>query len=154
MKLYIPPQLKRLSIAFAVFIALFLVLRHFLVPDTFYEYGFYRGASLADNQSLPVHYAGQKACFECHQDIEDLKITDVHKTIRCETCHGPGQKHAGSGDATDIFKPSERESCTICHAVNAAKNKEVIMQIDPKEHNTGKKCIECHNPHQPWKMKE
>ena len=154
MKLYIPPQLKRLAIAFAVFISLFLILRHFLVPDTFGQYGFYRGASLSDNQSPPIHYAGQKTCFECHQDIEDLKITDVHKTIRCETCHGPGQKHSESGEATDITKPSDREACTICHSKNAAKNQEIIMQIDPKEHNADKKCIECHNPHQPWKMKE
>ena len=154
MKLYLPPQLKRLAIAFAVFISLFLVLRHFLVPDTFGQYGFYRGASLSDNQSPPIHYAGQKACFECHQDIEDLKTTDVHKTISCEICHGPGQKHSESAEAADILRPAERESCGVCHSKNAAKNQEVIMQIDLNEHNTGKKCIECHNPHQPWKMKE
>jgi len=154
MKLYIPPQLKRLAIAFAIFISLFLLLRHFLVPDTFGQYGFYRGASLTDNASPPIHYAGEKACFDCHQEIEDAKKEDVHSTIRCEACHGPGQKHVESGEAADIFKPAERESCGICHSKNAGKQKDVIFQIDLNEHNTGKKCIECHNPHQPWKMKE
>jgi hypothetical protein len=24
------------------------------------------------------------------------------------------------------------------------------MQVDLAEHNTGKNCVECHNPHQPW----
>ena len=90
MKLYIPPQLTRLTLAFAIFISLFLFLRHFLVPDTFGQYGHYRGASLDDNAASEIHYAGQQACLDCHQDIEDLKIQDVHSDIHCETCHGPG----------------------------------------------------------------
>ena len=64
---------------------------------------------------LEIHYAGQQACFECHQDIEDLKAQDVHSGIHCETCHGPGQKHVVSGEAADILKPSGREFCGSCH---------------------------------------
>jgi hypothetical protein len=154
MKFYIPPQLTRLAIAFAVFITLFIVLRNFLVPDTFGEYGHYRGASLADNSLPELHYAGQKACFECHQDIEDMKKQDVHSDIRCETCHGPGQKHVLSGEAADILKPSGREFCGSCHGINAAKPKSTIFQINLDKHNVGKNCVECHNPHQPWKMKK
>jgi hypothetical protein len=154
MKLYIPPQLPRLSLAFAIFISLFLIIRHFLIPDTFGEYGHYRGASLIENSQPEIHYAGQKACFECHQDIEDLKKQDVHSDIHCETCHGPGQKHVGSGESGDILKPSGREFCGLCHSINAAKQKNTIFQIDLTKHNVGKNCIECHNPHQPWKMKK
>jgi hypothetical protein len=154
MKFYIPPQLKRLAIAFAIFIALFLILRHFLIPESFGEYGFYRGEALTDQASNAIHYSGQQACFDCHQDIEDAKKDDVHNSIRCETCHGPGQKHVESADKADIIRPAERESCGICHSKNAAKKGEVIHQVDLREHNTGKRCIECHNPHQPWKMKE
>jgi hypothetical protein len=154
MKFYIPPQLTRLAIAFTVFIAMFLVLRHFLVPDTFGEFGHYRGASLADNQLPEIHYAGQVACLECHQDVEDLKKEDVHSEIHCETCHGPGQKHVTSGEAKDIVKPSSREFCGNCHGMNAAKPKSAVFQIDVNKHNVGKNCIECHNPHQPWKMKK
>jgi hypothetical protein len=152
MKFYIPPQITRLAIAFAVFISLFLLVRRILVPDTFGEYGFYRGASLIDNADKPVHYAGQQACFDCHQDVEDLKLQDVHSEIKCETCHGPGYNHAREGDASEILKPSSREFCGSCHAKNAAKQSDAIFQVDLKEHNTGKKCIECHNPHQPWNM--
>ena len=102
MKRYIPPQIPRLAIAFAIFISLFLVLRHFLTPDTFGEYGHYRGASLIENTEPEIHYAGQQACFDCHQDIEDLKKQDVHKNIHCETCHGPGQKHVLSSRAQQV----------------------------------------------------
>ena len=108
MKFYIPPQLPRLALAFAIFISLFLVARHFLVPDTFGEYGHYRGASLIDNAKPELHYSGQQACFKCHQDIEDKKAQDVHSDIRCETCHGPGMKHVVSSKAVDILKPSGR----------------------------------------------
>jgi hypothetical protein len=154
MKLYIPPQIPRLAIAFAVFISLFLVLRHFLVPDTFGEYGHYRGDALIDNTLFEIHYAGQQACFKCHQDIEDLKATDVHSEIHCETCHGPGQKHSEKGDTTGYERPGGREFCGRCHSRNAAKQKNAIVQIDLKEHNVEKKCTECHNPHKPWEMKK
>ena len=154
MKFYIPPQITRLAIAFAIFIALFLFVRHLLVPDTFGQYGFYRGASLIDNAAPDIHFAGQKECFECHQDVEDLKTQGLHSEISCEACHGPGQKHVLSGDVANIKKHSEREFCGNCHEINAARNKNVIVQIDLKQHNIGKKCIECHNAHQPWEMKE
>jgi hypothetical protein len=154
MKFYVPPQLKRLAIAFAVFIVLFLMLRKFLVPDSFGQYGHYRGDSLADNALPEIHYAGQQACLDCHQDIEDLKAKDVHARIHCETCHGPGQKHVLSGEASDILKPDSREFCGNCHGKNAAKKPGTIVQVQLSEHNTDKKCIECHNPHQPWEMKE
>jgi hypothetical protein len=154
MNFYIPPQIKRLALAFTIFIALFLVLRSFLVPDSFGQYGFYRGESLADNAKPEIHYAGHQSCLECHQDIEDLKLMDVHSDISCETCHGPGQKHVLSSEAADIFKPASRESCGVCHEKNAAKRKSAIFQIQLANHNTGKNCTECHNPHQPWTMKE
>ena len=154
MKYYIPPQIPRLILAFGIFITLFLILRRLLIPDTFGEFGHYRGASLIDNADVELHYAGQQACFECHQDIEDMKVLDVHSDIRCETCHGPGLKHVTSGEAGDILKPESREFCGSCHALNAAKPRNAIFQIDLTKHNIGRNCTECHNPHQPWDMKE
>ena len=154
MKFYLPPQIPRLAIAFGIFISLFLVLRHVLVPDTFGKYGHYRAASLIDNAMPEIHYAGQEACFKCHQEIQDKKSADVHSDIHCETCHGPGEKHVISSKKEDIFKPAGREFCGRCHSMNAAKLKSTINQIDLLKHNIGKNCIECHNPHQPWEMKK
>jgi hypothetical protein len=154
MHFFIPPQLKRLALAFTIFISAFLIIRHFLVPETFGQYGFYRGASLGEIEQTPVKYAGQKMCLECHQDIDDLKQQDVHSDVSCESCHGPGQKHSENGDTTLLEKPVSRESCGMCHSKNAAKKKEAIFQINLKEHYIDKKCIECHNHHRPWEMKE
>lgn len=150
----IPLHIKRLILVFAIFIGIFLTVRYFLVPDTFGEYAHYRGDALLDNSKLEIHYSGQQACFECHQDIEDLKVMDLHSEIHCETCHGPGQKHVASSETSDIMIPVGRDFCGICHAKNAAKSEDAIYQVDLKEHNVDKNCIECHNPHQPWEMKE
>jgi hypothetical protein len=154
MKSSIPPQINRLLLAFAIFILLFMVARHFLRPESFGKYGHYRADALDENAMNEIHYAGQQACFECHQDIEDMKAKDVHNEIHCETCHGPGEKHVKSGEAADILKPSGREFCGSCHAMNAARPKGAITQVDLNKHNIGKNCLECHNPHQPWEMKK
>jgi hypothetical protein len=152
MNFNIPLHIKRLILVFVIFISLFLIVRHFLVPESFGKYGPYRAAAMEENARLEIHYAGQQACFECHQDIEDLKAQDVHSDIHCETCHGPGQKHVVSGEASDILKPSGREFCGSCHQKNAAKRTDAIFQVDLAKHNIGKNCTECHNPHQPWAM--
>ncbi|MBG0860627.1 MAG: hypothetical protein IQL11_14095 [Bacteroidales bacterium] len=154
MRFYIPPQLLRLGLAFVIFVTLFLFIRHSLVPESFGQYGFYRGEALGEIAGLPVRFAGQKACLECHQDIDELKQQDVHSDISCETCHGPGQIHSENGDTTLLEKPVDRESCGICHSKNKARQKDVVFQVDLKEHNVQKRCIECHYPHQPWSMKE
>jgi hypothetical protein len=150
----IPSHIRRLILVFVIFISLFLVARHFLVPDTFGKFGPYRAAALDDYSGIGIFYSGQQACFECHQDVEDLKVKDVHSEIHCETCHGPGQKHCISKEVADILKPSGREFCGSCHALNAAKQKNAVNQVDLSKHNNGKNCTECHNPHQPWEMKK
>lgn len=150
MNFNIPRHIRRLILVFAIFISLFLIARHFLVPESFGKYGPYRAAALDESAMLEIHYAGQEACFECHQDIQDLKEQDVHSGIHCETCHGPGQKHVVSGEAKDLLKPSGREFCGSCHTKNAAKRQDAVFQVDLTKHNVGKNCVECHNPHQPW----
>lgn len=146
-----PPQIKRLALIFAIIIGLFLVARHFLVPKSFGEFGHYRGQSLIENQAKMPKYAGQKACADCHQDIVDLKSPNVHKSLSCETCHGPGLEHINSTDSIiPVRVPKNREFCEMCHTKNAARKKDNIVQINITEHNPGQKCIECHNPHNPW----
>jgi hypothetical protein len=154
MKFNIPSHIKRLILAFAVFIGLFLVARHFLYPESFGQYGFYRANSLKDNSSVELHYAGNAACVDCHEDVSTSKATDVHNVIRCETCHGAGLQHTQNPDSAKMILPGTREFCGLCHSMNAAKRSETIVQINLNVHNTGKNCIECHNPHMPWeKMK-
>jgi hypothetical protein len=145
-----PRQVIRLFIVFAIFVILFLIARHFLTPKTFGEFGHYRGDALKDNKAREVNYIGSDACYDCHDSIASLKKSGFHKVLNCETCHGTGTKHVNDPKIV-LNKPTEREFCGKCHNKNAAKSLNNIKQIDIKEHNIDNKCIDCHNPHEPWK---
>jgi hypothetical protein len=149
-----PPQLKRLLPLFAAFIIIFLVIRHFLVPESFGEHGHYRFNSVEENKQLPMNYAGKEACAECHDDKTAELANDVHAGISCESCHGPGLAHYDNPDSIRMIVQQERSFCALCHAINATRKIAVIVQVDLKEHNPDHKCIECHNPHMPWELKE
>jgi len=149
-----PPQLKRLLPAFIIFILLFLVLKYYLTPETFGEKGHYRYSSIAEVQQTKMKYAGKDKCNECHDDkVEELGM-DFHADLSCEVCHGPGLMHAENDGDYKILVPTERELCALCHSKNISRSTRIITQINILEHNTGKKCIDCHNPHMPWELKE
>jgi hypothetical protein len=149
-----PPQIKRLLPLFAAFIGLFLLVRHFLVPESFGEYGFYRGNSLGENAAKLPHYAGKAACAECHDDMAAFLASDVHSGLSCEVCHGPGIDHANYADSIGIDKPKGREFCGLCHSLNPARKKGVVVTVDLSDHNVEYDCIGCHNPHKPTELKE
>jgi hypothetical protein len=146
-----PAQLRRLIPMFVVFIGLFLLIRHFLVPDTFGQYGHYRGDALVDIESSEPVHASKEDCYDCHSDMKEMIENDVHAELSCLICHGTGRVHADNPESTNIEKHSGREFCGRCHQLNAARLPWVITQIDIKTHHTElDNCIECHNPHQVW----
>lgn len=148
-----PPQLKRLIPLFAVFITLFLVARHLLIPDSFGEIGHYRFNSIQENKDMVLNYAGKEACAECHDDKAEELGLDMHANISCENCHGPGMAHYDNPEPSNINIPRERAHCGLCHQFNSTRG-DKIAQIDLNDHNVESKCIECHNPHMPWEIKE
>ena len=152
MKIYIPPQIKRLGIYFIIFVSLFLFIRQRLVPESFGKFGHYRAASLDENASLDAVYGGQQLCFECHEDVFDLRNADLHINLACEICHGPALLHAESFGEVKPDIPAGREFCGRCHSQNAARSSEAIAQVDISEHNLGNDCTDCHNSHQPWAL--
>lgn len=150
-----PQQLKVLLTLFAVFIIIFLIIQRLLIPDSFGDLGHYRADALKDYEAKELIHAGKETCIECHDDIYELLISDMHAGLSCEVCHGPGMKHANSMEASDIMINDRREHCGRCHEINPARPKDVITQIDLAEHNADReKCIECHNPHQVWEINE
>jgi hypothetical protein len=149
-----PPQIKRLLPLFVIFIGLFLLVRHFLIPESFGKYGHYRGLAIDENAAVLPHYSGKAACAECHDDMAAFLESDAHAGLSCETCHGPGLDHVNFADSVDMFKPSGREFCGLCHTKNPARNKKVITQVDLKDHYPENDCIKCHNPHKPWEVKD
>jgi len=168
-----PLHIKRLIIVFAVFIVLFLILQRLLKPDSFGEIGHYRTKAIEENTQAALLYAGFARCSSCHDSIRMGIAEGLHNMLACEICHGPGLKHAlyagmfiGSHlpDSLLLHKPDERKDCAVCHQINPARIKvlfdtvdnTLIRQINVMEHNLmskktkkERKCISCHNPHQP-----
>jgi NAD-dependent dihydropyrimidine dehydrogenase PreA subunit len=150
-----PPQLKVLIPLFAAFVIIFLIIRHFIVPASFYEKGHYRANALIDIANREVVYSNKETCIDCHPDMYEKLQSDKHAHLNCLVCHGPGLEHANSPDSANIVKKSGREHCGRCHSINPARAEGAITQIDIKTHHIEKdNCIECHNPHQVWEIKE
>ena len=143
-------HLFRLALLFLAGFALFLVLRGLLVPEGFGEIGHYRVGALADNRDRQPVFAGQSACADCHGDVADRKAAGRHVTVGCEACHGPQAAHAGADDpsASRPEKPDLTNLCLVCHRPNVAKPAG-FPSVDPKEHNPGASCHDCHEPHDP-----
>lgn len=141
-------HLFRFAALFVLAFLVFLVVRHFVVPKTFGEYGHYRGAAIGEIAARPVHFAGHAACEACHSDIADTKHAGKHVTVNCEACHGPLARHADDPTSVDPGKPDTAVLCVRCHAASAARPKD-FPQVVAADHSNGMPCQTCHNPHSP-----
>jgi hypothetical protein len=140
-------HLLRFAFLFVIAFVLFLVIRHFVVPKTFGQYGHYRGASIGEMAARPVHFAGHETCETCHADILEMKKVGKHVNVNCEACHGPLAKHADDPS----IQPAKLDTavlCIRCHAASAAKPKG-FPQVNADQHSGGLACETCHKPHSP-----
>ena len=85
-----PEQIKRLTVVFVVVISLFITIRPILIPSDFGEYGHYRTSAVSEIVTQDIKYAGRQICYDCHDDVVELKQIGYHKDLSCEVCHGPG----------------------------------------------------------------
>lgn len=143
-----PKQLIPLAILVVLILAVFFTARIMFVPKTFGEYGFYRASAVDDVAALDISYAGYTACYDCHDDIYETKMMSNHRGVSCEVCHGPAEQHIDSPDEFTPDAPRDRGLCTLCHGFNPARPSG-FPQILPDQHNPGKACMSCHNPHNP-----
>ena len=81
-------HLFRFAGLFVVAFLVFLVVRGYVVPKTFGQYGHYRGAAMGEIAQHPVKFAGHQTCESCHSDIADTKTKGAHAHVNCEACHG------------------------------------------------------------------
>jgi uncharacterized CHY-type Zn-finger protein len=141
-------HLFRFAGLFVLAFLVFLVVRHYVVPQSFGQYGHYRGASIGEIAARPVKYAGHETCENCHTDVLDVKKAGKHAHVNCEACHGPLAKHADDPTGVTPVKPDTAVICARCHAASAAKPKG-FPQVVPEDHSTGLPCETCHKPHSP-----
>jgi DmsE family decaheme c-type cytochrome len=105
-------------------------------------------------------YVGSETCQPCHEDIYNAFQKNPHKLVdtqkrrgweakACESCHGPGGKHAESADKADIVNPSRLPAaaadrdCLKCH-LNQPTH---IGRIQSSHAKNEVACTACHSIH-------
>ena len=125
-------HLLRLAALFAIGAVLFLGLRWLLVPSDYGRFGPYRAAALAANRERP---------------IAEIRKTNAHARIGCESCHGPLAAHAA--DPTHpATRPDPRATCAVCHVPDVAKPRG-FKTVNFVEHAEPGPCTTCHQAHAP-----
>ena len=152
MKPLLTPQMGRVLLIACAAVAAYATARHFLVPDSFGRYGWFRGDALAEIAAAPLSYAGMEACAECHEDVVKKKTACSHKSVACEACHGPEYAHAQDPTVSAPTKPSDPKFCLRCHSESPSRPRGFPM-IGAKDHGEGDDCMKCHPPHSPEEVK-
>ena len=162
-----PKHLVRLIILFVAFGALAITARNYFKDKSFYEFGHYRGDSVAEIARDKPKYKGTAYCQSCHAPQFAEWSTGVHnsadigKIVTCEVCHGPaggrdpevGYIHAATGpdhpkDLKLVVPTDTRKLCTLCHEKLEARPA-AQRQIVVDEHAGTQQCTLCHNSHSP-----
>ena len=112
----------------------------------------------ADNK--PAEFVTSATCQGCHEDIFNAFQKNPHQTVEkdkkrgfeekaCESCHGPGSKHAESMNAADIVNPSKLKAgandklCLTCH-LNQPTH---VGRITSSHARNQVSCSSCHSIH-------
>lgn len=112
----------------------------------------------ADNK--PAEYVGTATCQGCHEDIYNAFQKNPHEVVEtdkkrgfetkaCESCHGPGSKHAESMQAGDIINPAKQKPattdkiCLTCH-LNQPTH---VGRINSSHAKNQVSCTSCHAIH-------
>lgn len=144
----IPEQVKRLAVILILIVPLFILARNELIPEDFGKLGHYRASAINEIIDKEIKYAGQNICYECHDDVFEIKQAGFHKDLSCEICHGPAAAHSENPDEFIPTAPRERDSCPLCHEYLPARPTG-FPQIVTASHNPVKPCFSCHDAHNP-----
>ncbi|MDD2657943.1 MAG: cytochrome c, partial [Candidatus Pacebacteria bacterium] len=132
--------------------------RTFFRADTFYQYGHYRGASVAQIAAKLPKHQGSASCQSCHKEIYAEWSSGIHQKankdgkvvgvvvkpgVNCEVCHnGPAGNHP-SKEAMPLSTEDQVTTLTYrkpwTHPANAADRN---LMRDPEDMRI--LCTNCH----------
>ena len=149
-------HIVRVGLLLLLGVTVMIVVRSFLVPDTWGQYGWYRGANVEEQRDHPLRHGGDASCAGCHPEQEAVHVAGAHVVVRCELCHAPVALHV-KDDERFAAMPVQRTAtlCVSCHQWLAARPAD-FPQIRPQEHVAEmggeygpEACFDCHDPHAP-----
>lgn len=141
----------RIGVILFSVLVVFALVRQMLIPDTYGQYGRYRGDSVGEVAALEVQYAGGiDDCKECHLNASKIVTQGEHSGLDCQSCHGPSAVHVNSPQAGAPKIGETIELCSTCHQKIAGRTDELIATVRPLMHSGGVDCVRCHDPHLPW----
>jgi hypothetical protein len=142
----------------AAFLLVFILVgvvvgRHFLIPPSFGQAGYYRYDALFEHMAKePVHGAPD-ACADCHDDIAAAKASGKHAPVKCEVCHDTLASHVKDGDKFANMRINRSwELCAYCHQKLPGRPA-LVAQVDLLEHLElspgqpipAEACVQCHD---------
>ena len=148
----------RLVAVFVAIVALVLIGRALMLPDSWGKYGYYRGNYIGEEASKSLTYGTNESCKECHAPVYELKASGTHKRLSCEICHGPVGVHAQDGkkiaDMPVKGENLQKDLCLTCHQKVVGRPEKFPMITFP-DHLEDQKvkpthtCNQCHTVHAP-----
>ncbi|MBI2316680.1 MAG: c-type cytochrome [Betaproteobacteria bacterium] len=141
-----PKHIVRLLGLIAVVLVVSLLAIQFMTAESFYRFGPYRADNVTEIASLETVYQTPAYCKDCHSERHAQWSANSHKSVTCETCHGPAKGHPEKGK---LPIPSDTAKlCTLCHEAMPGRPS-TQPQIQVAQHANGQSCNTCHNPHAP-----
>lgn len=115
---------------------------------------------LGTSQKPAPGYAGSDTCQGCHEDLFKPFQKGPHYQVEtdkrrgwegraCESCHGPGAKHAESSSAQDILNPAKLapaaadQGCLKCHLHQPTQ----VGRLQGGHARSRVACVACHAIH-------
>ncbi len=141
-------HIKRLFGIYFGILLIFIIVRPFIIPKSFGEFGHYRANSIQDNINLPTKYVDIKECEDCHEKEYEEFFSHSHKNLNCQICHAFVSQHIDNPEEKKPSKEMNRDFCGKCH-FEIESRPSSFPQIDEKLHNPEENCISCHSPHNP-----
>jgi hypothetical protein len=136
--------------------AVFVVVRHFAIPESYGAHGPYRFDSVAEFAAQSPVHGPPGACTDCHDDEAETVSGGKHGSVSCEVCHAPLGNHVRDGEKfADMPARRSYTLCGLCHRRLAARPKDFpqVVLMDHVREKGGDMsetaCLECHDAHNP-----
>jgi cytochrome c553 len=153
-----PKHIVRLLGLVAIVAIVAFSAKHFLIPDSFYQYGHYRGNAVAEIASKVPKLQGSASCQSCHKEIYAEWTAGIHRRATrnnaiqgvvykygpgCEVCHtGPAGNHPSRDPMPLSIEDRVTTITHLEHKVHPANVPGRKLLLDPKDMRG--LCLNCH----------